>query len=185
MRIILLITAFALNCACFIKAQEVRVFTLAKTIELASENSLESFRVKNLYRSNYWSYRTYRAERLPGLSLNMTPISYNRQFVQRYDYEQNIDVFKDQSTINSYGRLSLSQNVDFTGGTIYIDSEIGDLRNFGATKLSQFSTVPVRIGYYHSLFGFNQFTWDRKLERFKFEIPQSEFIVTRESIATR
>ena len=183
MRIILLITAFALNCACFIKAQEVRVFTLAKTIELASENSLESFRVKNLYRSNYWSYRTYRAERLPGLSLNMTPISYNRQFVQRYDYEQNIDVFKDQSTINSYGRLSLSQNVDFTGGTIYIDSEIGYLRNFGATKLSQFSTVPVRIGYYQSLFGFNQFKWDRKIEPLKFEIAKREFLVNMESIS--
>ena len=60
----------------------------------------------------------------------MTPISYNRQFVQRYDYEQNIDVYKDQSTINSYGRLSLTQNVDFTGGKIYMDSELGYLRKF-------------------------------------------------------
>ena len=93
------------------------------------------------------------------------------------------DVFKDQSTINSYGRLSLSQNVDFTGGTIYIDSEIGYLRNFGATKLSQFSTVPVRIGYYQSLFGFNQFKWDRKIEPLKFEIAKREFLVNMESIS--
>ena len=160
-----------------------QVFTLVKTIELASQNSLESFRVKNMYRSDYWSYRTYKAERLPGLSLNMTPISYNRQFVKRYDYEQNIDVFKDQSTINSYGSLSLSQNVDFTGGTIYIDSELGYLRNFGATKLSQFSTVPVRIGYYQSLFGFNSFKWDRKIEPLKFEIAKRELLVNMENIS--
>ena len=136
-----------------------------------------------MYRSDYWSYRTYKAERLQGLSLNMTPISYNRQFVKRYDYEQNIDVFKDQSTINSYGSLSLSQNVDFTGGTIYIDSELGYLRNFGATKLSQFSTVPVRIGYYQSLFGFNSFKWDRKIEPLKFEIAKRELLVNMENIS--
>lgn len=179
MRILILIITL-ISCNCIMKAQ---VFTLVKTIELASQNSLESFRVKNMYRSDYWSYRTYKAERLPGLSLNMTPISYNRQFVKRYDYEQNIDVFKDQSTINSYGSLSLSQNVDFTGGTIYIDSELGYLRNFGATKLSQFSTVPVRIGYYQSLFGFNSFKWDRKIEPLKFEIAKRELLVNMENIS--
>ena len=181
MKILILIVA--LCCSCLINAQETKVFTLTKTIELASENSLESFRVKNMYRSDYWSFRTYKAERLPGLSLNMTPVSYNRQFVQRYDYEQNIDVFKDQSTINSYGSLSLKQNVDFTGGTIYIDSELGYLRNFGATKLSQFSTVPVRIGYYQSLFGFNSFKWDRRIEPLKFEIAKRELLVNMESIS--
>ena len=181
MKILILIVT--LCCSCLINAQQTKVFTLTKTIELASENSLESFRVKNMYRSDYWSFRTYKAERLPGLSLNMTPVSYNRQFVQRYDYEQNIDVFKDQSTINSYGSLSLRQNVDFTGGTIYIDSELGYLRNFGATKLSQFSTVPVRIGYYQSLFGFNSFKWDRRIEPLKFEIAKKELLVNMESIS--
>ena len=83
MKILILIVA--LCSPCLINAQQAKVFTLTRTIELASENSLESFRVKNMYRSYYWSYRTYRAERLPGLSLNMTPVSYNRQFVQRYD----------------------------------------------------------------------------------------------------
>ena len=38
---------------------------------LANDSSLESFRTQNMYLSGYWEYRTYRANRLPSLTMDL------------------------------------------------------------------------------------------------------------------
>lgn len=48
---------------------------LQQTIAMANDSSLEAFRTKNMYLSGYWEYRTFKANRLPSLTLNMTPPS--------------------------------------------------------------------------------------------------------------
>lgn len=59
------------------KAQDHIKLDLQKTIQLANDSSLEAFRTQNMYLSGYWEYRTYKANRLPSLTLNMTPAEYN------------------------------------------------------------------------------------------------------------
>ena len=48
-------------------AQKRLVLDLNRTIALANDSSLESFRTQNMYLSGYWEYRTYKANRLPSL----------------------------------------------------------------------------------------------------------------------
>ena len=55
---------------------------LQQTIALANDSSLEAFRTKNMYLAGYWEYRTYKANRLPSLTLNMTPAQYNRDITK-------------------------------------------------------------------------------------------------------
>lgn len=157
--------------------------TLQQSIAIATDSSLQAFRVKNLYRSSYWEYKSYKAGRLPSLTLSMTPIRYNRDIVSRYDSESNIDIYRQQQSLSSYGNLSLSQNVDFTGGTFYIDSELGYLRNIGDNPYSQFSSVPFRVGYSQTLFGYNGFKWERKIEPLKYEKAKKEFLYSSEEIS--
>ena len=57
------------------KAQDHIKLDLQKTIQLANDSSLEAFRTQNMYLSGYWEYRTYKANRLPSLTLNITGIS--------------------------------------------------------------------------------------------------------------
>lgn len=166
----------------FLYSQTIKL-NLTESILLASDSSLQAFSAKNLYQASYWEYRSYKAARLPSLSLSTVPIRYNRDFVSRYDSEQNIDVYRQQQSLYSYGNLSLSQNLDFTGGTFYVDSELGYFQNFGDNDYSQFTTVPVRIGYSQSLFGFNSFKWERKIEPLKFEKAKRRFLYSRESIS--
>ena len=59
-------------------AQQRITLDLQQTIALANDSSLEAFRTKNMYLAGYWEYRTYKANRLPSLTLNMTPAQYNR-----------------------------------------------------------------------------------------------------------
>jgi outer membrane protein TolC len=157
--------------------------SLQQSIDIAADSSLQAFRIKNVYRSSFWQYQTYKAGRLPSLTLSMTPIRYNRDFVSRYDSENNIDVYRRQQSIYSSTNLSLSQNVDFTGGTFYVDSELGYFQNIGNNTHAQFTSVPFRIGYSQSLFGFNRFKWDRKIEPLKYEQAKKDYLYSRESIS--
>lgn len=157
--------------------------TLAEAITLANDSALQSFRYKNLYESGYWEWRTFKANRLPSLSLAVTPASYSRYITQRYNYDENIDVFRSQRTYLASAGLSATQNVDFLGGSLYVESDIEYLRNFGASNSNQFSSIPIRIGYRQNLIGFNQFRWEKKIEPVKYEKVKREFIYNMESVS--
>lgn len=156
---------------------------LSRSIEIATDSSLQAFRAKNLYMANYWEYRSFKAGRLPSLSLRTTPIQYRHDFTQRYDPENNIDVYRQQQSLYTYGNLSISQNFDLTGGTFFIDSELGYMRNFGANTYSEFNTVPIRIGYSQALFGFNNFRWEKKIEPLKYEKAKKQFLYSMQEIS--
>ena len=75
------------------------------------------------------------------------------------------------------------QNLDWTGGTFYIDSELDFMRNFGDSKSTQYSSIPVRVGYQQSLLGYNAFRWDRKIEPLKYEKVKKQFIYNTEMVS--
>lgn len=156
---------------------------LSQVIEMATDSSLTAFKYKSQFLSGYWSYRTYKAERLPSLRLSLTPASYSRYLTQRYDSEQDIDVFREQRSYMASGSLSLTQNFDPIGGTFYIESNVDYLRNFGAVTYNQFTAVPIRIGYQHSMFGYNQFKWDKKIEPMRYETAKLQYLYNAEQIA--
>ena len=165
------------------KAQQPVKLDLKRTIELANDSSLSAFRYQNMYLSGYWEYRTYKANRLPSLTLNLMPAQYYRYITQRYDSNTDMDVYREQQMFSAGGGLSVRQNFDLTGGTFYIDSDLEYMRNFGETKSTQFSSVPFRVGYSQSLLGYNPFRWDRKIEPLKFEKVKKDFIYNTEVVS--
>lgn len=164
-------------------AQRKIVLNLQRTIEIASDSSLQAFRNQNLYMSGYWEYRVYRANRLPNLSLNLTPVSYNRYITQRYNYDENIDVYRSQQLYSASGELIATQNFDALGGTFYLETSLNYMRNFGETKSTQFSSIPLRLGYRQSLLGFNPFRWERRIEPIKYEKVKKQFLYNMESVS--
>ena len=157
--------------------------TLDDAIALAADSSLTAFRYKNMYRSSYWAYRSYRANRLPSLTLDLIPAQYYRNMAQRYDSESDMDIFREQQMFSASGGLSLQQNVDFLGGTLYANTELDYLYNFGDTRYSQFSSIPFQIGYSQNLLGYNAYRWERKIEPLKYERARQELIYNIESLS--
>lgn len=164
-------------------AQQRITLDLQQAISIANDSSLEAFRTKNMYLSGYWEYRTYKANRLPSLTLNMTPAQYNRDITKRYDSEQDLDIYRNQQSFYAYGNLAIRQNFDLTGGTFYLDTELGYMRSFGSNVYTQFTSVPVRLGYSQSLLGYNPFRWERKIEPLKFEKVKKEYIYNAEQVS--
>lgn len=178
-----ILTPCFLLLASLLHSQQPIKLNLQKTIELANDSSLQSFRNENMYMTGYWEYRTFKANRLPSLTLNMTPAEYYRDITKRYDSEKNIDVYRSQRSFSAYGNLAIKQNLDLTGGTFFIDSELGFMRNFGESTFNQFTSVPVRIGYSQSLIGYNAFRWEKKIEPLKYEKVKKEFVYNMEQVS--
>lgn len=166
-------------------AQSPVVLTLDRAIEIAADSSLDAFRSKNLYQAYYWQYVAYKANRLPSLTLYTKPVEFYRDITKRYDYDQNIDVYREQQSINSSLSLAIKQNFDLLGGTFFLDSEFGYMRNFGDKKYSQFNTVPIRVGYEQSLIGYNPFRWERKIEPLRFERAKKELLYNLEETSEK
>lgn len=160
-----------------------RVLTLEQTISLASDSALEAFKNKNLYLSGYWEYRSFKANRLPSVSLDFTPANYTRSIVSRYNSEEDVDFYGFQRSYSASGRLLVEQNLDVLGGTFYIESGLQYLRYLGDQAFNQFSSTPVSIGYKQDLLGYNAFRWEKKIEPLKFEKVKKEFLYNAEQVA--
>jgi outer membrane protein TolC len=158
--------------------------TLEQTIVLAADSSLEAFRSKNVYMSSYWAYRAFKAARLPSLTLNLTPGQYDRTIIKRYDSDANMDIYRQQQAFEAYGGLSVVQNFDALGGTFFLNSNIDYLRNFGDKTDTQFTSIPVRIGYQQNLLGYNIFKWEKKIEPLKYEKAKKQLIRDLENTAS-
>ena len=175
------ITLLMLACVFGGKAQ--LTLTLERTITLAADSSLDAFRYKNMYLAGYWEYRTYKAGRLPSLTLNLTPAQYRRYFTQRYDSEADIDVYRKQQSFYAGGQLEIEQNFDLLGGTFYLDTDLDYMRYFGDQTYNQFSSVPIRLGYQQDLLGYNAFKWERKIEPLKYEKVKKELLYNVEQMS--
>lgn len=174
---------FVVTMATGLMAQSHIRLDLQTTIRMASDSSLAAFRNQNMYLVKYWTYRSYRAERLPSLNMNLQPANYNRTLVSRYDSNADRDVYRQQKSYSAYGSLFLTQNFDPLGGQFYMQTSLDFLRYFGASTFNQYSAVPVVVGYRHNIAGYNQYKWDRRIEPMKLDKARLEFLYDSESIA--
>jgi len=150
--------------------------SLEEILNIAGKNSLDVFKAKHQYGINYWEFRSYKSSLLPKIDFNIEPLTYNRSFVQRYDSEQNIDVYREQQVLNSYANLSLSQNIRATGATVYINSSFNRLMNFGEETFENYNVTPVQIGFIQPLMAFNEFKWEHKTEPIKYKKSKKEYL---------
>ena len=162
---------------------ETKHLTLEQVIDIASQQSLDAFRNRNMYLASYWEFRNFKADNLPSLSLQATPLDFNRSMQRVYNYELNRDEYRPREFLNSDLALLLNQNVGFLGGTIFARSELNLSQNLGGEKLKTWNSTPVSIGYSQSLNGFNQLKWRSKIEPVKFEKAKQQYIQSKEQLA--
>ncbi|VAW23616.1 outer membrane protein TolC, putative [hydrothermal vent metagenome] len=163
--------------------QEKRLLTLEEAISIASQQSFDAFKNKNMYLANYWQYRYFKADRLPRLTLEATPFDYNRSMQKVYNYDKNRDEYKSREDFNSELSLLLNQNIGLTGGRIFARSELNLSQKLGSDNLSSYSSTPFSIGYSQSLNGYNRLRWTSKIEPLKFEKAKKEFVQSKEALA--
>jgi len=157
-------------------SQEKIILSLDDVIQIASSQSIDAFRNKNMYLASYWEFRFYQAERLPGISLSTTPVDYNRFLKKEYNFETNEDEYRLREYVNSDIGLAATQNVGFSGGQLFLRSEIAMIKNLAGEQNTSYSATPFSIGFSQELNGYNELKWKSKIEPLKFEKAKKEFI---------
>lgn len=164
-------------------SQTYKTLELPTVIRLAADSSVLIRKALSEYRIACREYENYRAYQKPSLTLNMTPGQYNQNIIRRYISEEDRDVYRAQQTLYSYGQLSIKQNVGFTGGTLFINSDLGYYQTFGENSYKQITTVPVSVGYSQQLIGYNAFKWDKKIETEKMRVARQKLSYAMEANA--
>jgi len=157
-------------------------FTLAQAITLAKTNSIEYLENKNRFLTGYLAWKQAKNALLPNINLNATPFSINRSITERYDYENNIDVYRLSQTINSNSGISLSQRIPFTGGSISLGSNISRITNFGDIDVTSYNVTPFRISLSQPLFAINSYRWEKQELPLKLKMEKQKLVEAEQEI---
>lgn len=159
-----------------------RFFTLEQVIELAKEQSPQAIMARHTFRSSFWSYRSYRANYLPSLTLNGLPFEFNRSY-EVITTDQGEDIVVERQSNSISGALEISQRIAPTGGELFINSSLERVEQLGDTTTRSFLIAPVNIGYRQPLVTFNSYKWERKIEPLKYKEAERSYLTTLERIS--
>lgn len=182
-KIILLCTFILISSVCY--AQNKRKISLSYIIEAVKENSNSAKEAEVTYRKAKLNYEIYKYSYKPLLKLALRPINYNRNIIQRYLPESNQDIYRPQQTLFSYGKAIIEQKIGFTGGDLFLYSDISAYRSFGPNNTRQFTTVPIGLGYTQKLLGYNSYKWERKIENLRVKLITPQLAYELEGISSR
>jgi outer membrane protein TolC len=160
-------------------------FTLDEVINLAREQSRAAILAKHRFRGSYWQYRTYKAKFLPGLTLSSTIPDMTRS-IDRITLPDGSDAFVERKVANSTMDLSLTQNIAFTGGSIFMSSSLQRIDLLGAVEEpTSYLSTPVSIGFRQPIKAPNSFKWEKRIEPLRYEEARKDYIDAMEQVSQR
>jgi outer membrane protein TolC len=164
-----------------IEAQEVKKLTFGEVITLAEEQSPNALMAKHRFRASYWQYRTFIAQYRPSLTLTGTTPDYSTAYDKVWNSQTSSYDYRATNTLSNLGSLSLSQNIGFTGGSIYLNSDLTVFNDFeNATR--KYITTPLSIGLTQPLFRYNALKWQKKTEPLKYTTAKKTFLSNIEAV---
>ena len=156
--------------------------TLAEAVRMAQEQSADALAARHTLESAEWSFRYHKANYLPSVSLSSSP-TLNRQ-VSKITQPDGTNVFVRQNQLSTDLAIDISQNVWFTGGTLFVRSNLYRQDEFERATHS-YSSVPFSIGYRQSLLGHNSLRWARRTEPMRHSVARKQYAETMELVASR
>lgn len=138
--------------------------SLEETIELAHKQSVDAIEVRNNYENSHMLYRNYvTANYLPRISLDATFPNLNRS-ISAITMTDGSEEFVTRNLINYNAGLTLNQPIPFTGGQLFIRSDLQRLDIIEPHPSITYQSSPIVIGLRQPLSTFNRNAWNRKIE---------------------
>ena len=125
------------------------LITLGQVIDTLSlcSNAAKTEELK--FRNELLEYENYRKGFFPTISLNVSPIDFNRLLQQAAD--GSYSYVGDYSNSSGLG-IIIRQKIGFTGGELNVGSNLNYLHEYSRHRKS-FGTAPFTIGYSQQLWG--------------------------------
>lgn len=163
------------------RAQQ-RAISLGDAIRIAQANSYDAKLAKFGFMSSYWSYRSFRAELLPSMSLTGRLLNFDHSRVEARNSEDGRINYVDNNSLNNALTLSLDQKIASLGGTISLQSYLYRLDQFNY-DLTTYQSQPLRISYTQPLKTYNELKWRKKTEPKEYEKAKKVYLEDMEDVA--
>lgn len=158
--------------------------SLDNAIAIAQRNSYDAQLARFSFLSSYWTYKSFRAELLPSMSLTGGIMNFNHSRVEARNAEDGkINYVDNNSLVNSL-TLSLEQQISSLGGTLSLQSYLYRLDQFDY-KMTTYNTLPLRLSYSQPFTSYNEMKWRKKMEPKEYERAKRIYCESIESIAIR
>ena len=154
--------------------------SLEQVVKIARLESPDVQTARHSFRSAYWNYKYYRANYLPTLNLTSDP-NLNRA-INKITMGDGSVKFVEQNLLNTDLTLNLSQNIPWTGGSLFLETSAQRMDLFSEHKYS-WQTSPIMIGYRQSLFGYNSLKWDKRIEPVRYQEAKKSYVETLELVS--
>lgn len=155
---------------------------LKETIERAQQHSPDAQTARHSFRSEYWNYKSYKANYLPFLTLTSNP-NLNRA-INKVTMNDGTIKFVEQNILSTDLSFTLTQNIPWTGGSIFLETNAQRL-DMLSDNTTSWQTSPVTFGYYQTLFGYNSLKWNKKIEPIRYLEAQKTYLETLQLVAVR
>ena len=153
-----------------------RRMSLSEAIGTARSQSVAALEAKHAFVSTYWAYRSYQASRLPSLVLYGGLMNFDRSLTLLQSYEDGSFRYADTYNLQNSLGLQVAQNITFTGGRLYVYSDLSRIDQFGLNKKLTWYSQPVTVRYVQPLFSYNQFKWDKLIEPKEYERGRRRYV---------
>jgi len=156
--------------------------SLKEAIQIAREQSVPALEAKQSFISTYWTYRSYKASRLPSFNLYGDIMNFDRSLTLVQSYEDGRFNYVNSYYLQNSVGLQVKQNITFTGGTLSVYSDLSRIDQFGIDKRLTWYSQPITVSYYQPLFTYNQFKWDKMIEPKEYEKGKRQYLESMEQI---
>lgn len=157
--------------------------TLSEAIAAARAGSVQALEARRQFVSTYWAWRAYQASRLPSLYLYGNLGNFNRSLTLLQSPDDGSMKYVASNNMQNGIGLQARQNIPFTGGTLYIYTDLNRIDQFGASRGVTWYSQPVTISYQQPLFAYNPFKWDKLIQPKEYERGRRIYVEAMEQIA--
>ncbi len=156
--------------------------TLDDAIAMARVKSVDAAVALDELKTAYWKWRSYRAERLPEISLSATLPTYSDRYTSYMNANGEYSYVRTHS-LDARAELSVTQNIPLTGGTVSLSTSLDYMRQFEDGGSNRFLTIPLALTLQQPIFGVNTFKWDSRIEPVRFQEAKAAFLSATEDVA--
>lgn len=162
-------------------AQE-RMLSLLDVITLAQRSSYDAMVARLSFMSQYWSYRSFKAELLPSVDLSGGLFEFNRSMVEARNFDDGRISYVENNSMSNSLSLSVNQNIVVLGGKLSVQSYLYRLDQF-SYDTKTYNSRPVRVSYTQPLRAYNSLKWQKKTEPLKYEKAKRTYLEAMEGVS--
>ena len=158
--------------------------SLYSAIQTARRQSYDAMVARLSFMSQYWNYRSFKAEMLPAVNLSGSLFQFNRSMVEARNFDDGRISYVENNSMNNSLSLSVSQNIVALGGKLSVQSYLYRLDQFSYdSKL--YNTQPLRVTYTQPLRAYNSLKWQKKTAPLRYENAKRAYLESMEGVAVQ